>query len=522
MEKRARRTTRQSELLTELAFALGGEPGAREAAKLGIKVSGDTLIRLILKTPLPQRPTPRVLGVDDWAKHKGTAYGTILVDLERHCPVDLLEDRKADTLVKWLQEHQGVEIISRDRASGYADGGRRGAPQAIQVADRWHILKNLGDHLKKMFERKNACLLEPPPTPILVEPESVTLITSTMEENPAGQTEVEVTVGSGREGNGEGEGEKSSATPLEPEPKVTPSENEANTQVKLEVFGELDQAEIKKEAKKALALSRKSYLFEQIKLLKREDWSQRSIAEQLKVSRTTVQKYQRASQLPRYTPTAPRPSKLNLYKPFIAMRWGEGVCKTIEVFEEIKARGYSGSWSLLAQYLAQYRLGNPPPKAPRGRGRKPGTSKKRDKAKAPQAMLSAREAAFLMLKREDKLTEEEEGLLAHLCGFDEEVEATYYYSLEFGKLVRERQGQLLEEWLVSVEQKVGEEELFELGSFVKGIRQDQAAVQTGMTLEYSQGQTEGQVNRLKTIKRSMYGRAGFELLKARVLHATAA
>ncbi len=138
----ARRMTRLTDVFTLIGFALGGEAGKRLVAGMGLATSPDMLLRLIGSQPEEQAPTPRVQGVDDFSFCKRKSYGTILIDLERRIPIDLLPDREAATLEKWLKEHEGVEIISRDRGGPYAEGAKRGAPDAQQVADRWHLLAN--------------------------------------------------------------------------------------------------------------------------------------------------------------------------------------------------------------------------------------------------------------------------------------------------------------------------------------------------------------------------------------------
>ena len=446
----ARKTARLTDALSLIGFAIGGKAGARAAVALGMTVSADTLLRRIRCTALKEQPTPRVLGVDDWAFRRGCRYGTILVDLERRHPVDLLPDRQAETLATWLRAHPGVKVISRDRACAYSDGARMGAPQAVQVADRWHLLKNMGDTVQRVLDRKHAALRQ-----------AAKLVTAP----PSASA-------------------KDSTCPT-PEPAI--------------------RLTLPEQAKRH-SRERRLVRYNEVIALWKQGVSLRTVARELHLSRNTVQKLVRAGSFPEKAYPLPRRSIVDPYGDYLVARWASGCHSVTVLWHEIQEQGFRGPYNAVCRYLARLGHDNLPLRLQRGKRSQPVTT-----FKTP----TARRTMWMLFRDEAKRQPDEQAFVTRLLDECPEVNTAQRLAHQFGCVIRERKADALEEWMTSA----AASGLAEMRGFVTGLQRDLAAVKAALTYEWSNGQVEGQVNRLKTIKRTMYGRANLDLLRQRVLHA---
>jgi transposase len=358
---------------------------------------------------------------------RGHHYGTVLIDVETRRPVDVLPDRSADSLAAWLQAHPGVEVICRDRGGCYAEGATRGAPTAVQVADRWHLWHNLTEAVKKVVARHRRCLL-PAPEPQAGEP---------------------------------------------------PVADQAADQVAEQVVGSRAERTRTRHA--------------DIHALLAQGLSPTTIARTLNLDRKTVRRYQRAAspeELITTNPTGP-PSTLNPHKAHLRRRWDQGCTSSTQLFAEIRERGFGGSMRTLRRYTAQLRAAPQPPAPPK-----------------------TQQVVGWLIRNPDNLTDPDRAGLADACGRCEELAATRDLVADFAKMICHLGGADLENWTHTAETSP----VRELHAFAGGLRKDWQAVTAGLTLPYSSGAVEGNVTRIKAIKRQMYGRANHDLLRQRILH----
>jgi transposase len=479
----ARRTIRLSAEQRQLGMDVGGEAGARTAQRQGMPLSPDTLLRLVRRDPRVDHPTPRHLGVDDVALRKGQVYGTILVDLDLHQPIDVLPERSAEILERWLKEHPGVEVITRDRATEYADGATRGAPAAVQVADRFHLLQNVREMLQRFLERHQAALMA------ATKADTLPADTAPLVVGDAGTALIDLPTDQRAEANA------SLTTASVPPPRLPKA---------------MQQSQDRR--------GRRLTNYTTVRALHRQGLSIRVIAKQLHMSRKTVRCFVIADQFPERATRRRAPSKLDPFLPYLQQQLAAGQDNAMQLWRELRDQhGYSGSRALVSRWVAQHRhlcpVSDPAAAHPRRRGRPPAPAA--TMTSPPQRRCSARQAAWLLVRRPDDLEDADRCIVERLCQHSAVIDTAYHLAQDFIQIVRERQATALEPWL----DRAVASDIPEIGSFVAGLQRDQAAVQAALDLSWSNGQVEGQVNRLKLIKRSMYGRANFDLLRQRVLAA---
>jgi transposase len=483
----ARVSNRLLEELKAIGLAASAEVSERLAPRLGMRVKAPTLLSYLRTIPAPSDAPVRVLGLDDFAMRRGDSYGTILVNLETGKPLDLLPDREASAVFPWLEKHQEIDVVSRDRASAYADAVKRALPHATQVADRYHLIQNLREHVQRFLDRKRTWLPEVEDIPLK---EAFTNSPGSGESLNNDTGTLTSIVSAGR-----------SQAQVEP---VLPTAL---------VGQEIELASLTyAERKQKISRDKRSARYEHLLALHRAGMSGRASARELHMSRRIVQRYLSSDGFPERAPGSGQrafgKSKLDPYRMYLRERWNAGEHSGSRLFSEIKERGYTGSESLLRHMLGEWRT-ELPPKRRQGQPRKPRLSSQPRKRR-----LSSRGAAFLMILSPLQLTKVQQQQLEQ-SNLHEELHTVYLLSQEFVTLLKDRRAEALDSWL----KRAKESRVTELGSFVNGIRRDYAAVRAACSLPWSNGTTEGHVNRLKFLKRQMFGRAHLDLLRVKVLHA---
>jgi transposase len=402
--------------------------------------SPDSLLRLVRQGPLAVHPPVCVLGVEDWAWRKGHRYGSLLCDLERHRVIDLLPDRETSTFVHWLRVHPGVAIISRDRAGAYAEGATQGAPMALQVADRFHLVKNLADSIQRVLQRHRSCLV------LQTDP--------LQESDPASVSASSAIVGL--------------------------------------------RSEKKRLANRAQRVAR----YQQIVSLHQQGWTIERMAQQVGLSRNTVNRMLRVGHFPERRRRVSTSQALAPYMAYLDQRWAQGCHNATQLWREISTQGFTHGPDMVYRYAVRLRNGLPIASSPASI-RQPLTRRR----------YSPRQAAFLFIRPLDQLQPQEAQDLVTICRQCPDAQQAYDLAQAFVALVHHHQPDALEPWLTTVDHT----SLPDLHAFAAGIRRDKAAVLNGLALPWSTAQVEGQINRLKLLKRQMYGRAHFDLLRQRVL-----
>jgi transposase len=352
-----------------------------------------------------------------------------------------MPDRRAETVKAWLQEHPEIKVISRDRAGYYADAARQGAPQALQVADRFHLVKNMREKLQELLDRRRSCL-------------------------PFVQEEL-----SSPEHEGVQQG------------KDTPQEDYQMPAAHTTEEGPAGQLTAR-EQQRTRNREKRYALYESVKGLRRQGLSHYAIADYLGISRPTVRRFLAAEHFPERLSArqARRTSIVAAYLPFLRERWQAGCHNGRQLFREAKARGYAGSRAQLERVTTQWRKHLPPVPAISNAATRstPPLSPKRHR-------LSSKQAAFLFVRSKEKLTAQQHQQLEQMCQASEELCAAYELSQGFVDMLNQRKVQGLPDWL----RRARSSRIPELKSVAKSLQQDYAAIEAACSQPWNQGQVEG-------------------------------
>lgn len=430
-----------AEIIGLVGHRLGGRPAANLMGRLGMPVSDDTILRQLKRNaPCPaQGDAIRVLGIDAWSWRRSSHFGTIMVDLERRSVVDVLDDRSVETVKDWLQKRPSIKIVSRDRCGLYAQAAREGAPQARQVADRFHLVQNLQSAIKAQMSLHGHGNVRP----ILSED----AIASVKSQRHLARM--------------------------------------AHRQSRQEMFDTFH------------ALRQRGLSYSEIG--RRTGYDRRSVARWL------------ASRAPRQRKRADLKTSSPLYfEEFLAACWKRGNRNGRHLFNDVRNRGYTGSRSNMERLLKEWRRSEtgedsnvkvdiPVPKPVRD----PDTGHK----------ISADIAAALCMKPRGQLSERQANKIAALKQGCAAFVTMRELAMRFRGLLRGKDPDQLEQWI----DDAIDTDLAEMQRFARVLHRDLDAVKNAIALPWNNGQAEGQINRLKTLKRAMYGRAGPELMRARML-----
>src|ERR1700734_2695540 len=459
----ARRTARLAGIVRLLGHSAGGRPSERLMRRLGMPVSDTTILAGLRKHARARSESSamaavHVAGVDDWAWRKGSNYGTIIVDLEHRVVVDVLADRSAATTASWFKAHPDVEVVSRHRAGLYGEAAREGAPQARQVADRFHLLQNFRETVERQLGRFEA---------------------------PISDSQVNA--------------RDNQATP----PLLARSDCASDA---------ITQKRLMRRRRQAV----RQQLFDEIRALCEGGSSVREIARKLGLGRRRVERWVRRIDLPDLNTMASNPCTPAYFGTLLARRWAEGITKVRHLFAEIRHRGYTGSYSHLARFLAPWRSGEPSfdgDEPARAEQEEPAPVRVRTLDPMTGRAISPLTAAALCIKPRGQMTARQVANIDALKAASAEFSAMRHLAMRFRGLLRGGTPKRLDAWLIDARASG----IYAMQRFARTIRQDLEAVRNAVLEPWSNGQTEGQINKLKTLKRAMYGRADLDLIRARMM-----